>query len=408
MKNVDSIEYLGYSHATYLENDPIQYKVTCEQITITENQTYHFHDDIELLFILNGEAAIYINGEHSLISEGSLIVLMPHHVHSIKLNSDSLTVHQCKVSLGLLMYSSISRVIEKHISYSLAYGNVITTFTGNEKKAIKECFIEIIDEIHHDKLFSTMAALNLVCRILLLFGRKVISNISDTTNPDHSLTWRLMQYINDNFSNEISARKIAEEFSLTPLKVNNYFYLLTGENLADNLHRVRIRYACSMLQFEQLSCSFIGKYVGYKNTSSFFRKFKEIKNITPDEYRKSHVPSDNIFQCLNISWKIVLYLYENYFEPLNEDAISKALFLSPDTIRSELIANFNTSLPDLLTRIRIQYACSYLQVLDDPILKISYLCGFSSVRTFNRCFLELRGCTPNEYRKRMRQKMGLI
>ncbi len=399
MNEINSYNYLGYSHAKYLENDPIQYDIKVNEVVFKENQGTHFHDDVELLFLVNGEAKLYVNNELNIISTGNLVMLMPYHVHAIKLISNSLTVYQGKVSLGLLLYSSISRLIEKHISYSLAYGNVVARLTDNEKKKIQQNFEEIIEELNSDTLLSTMIGLNIITKIILMFSRNIAASISADECYDHSITWKLMQYMNMNFSNDISAKSMATEFSMSPNKINNYFYLLTGENLSENLHRTRIRYACSMFQFDELSSSYIGKYVGYKNTSSFFRKFKEIKKMTPEEYRKSHIPEDGMYRTLNTSWKILLYLFEHYTESLDVLSISQALFLSPETIHTELLSNFDTSLPDLITKIRLQYAQSFLQVIDAPILKIAYMCGFSSIRTFNRCFKELIGCTPLEFRK---------
>lgn len=401
MNQINSYTYLGYSHAKYLENDPVQYDVKANEITLRENQGSHFHDDIELLFIVNGEAKLIVNNEINPLAAGDLVMLMPYHVHSINLISRSLTVYQCKVSLGLLLFSSISRLIEKHISYSLAYGNVVAKLNAKEKNMIRNNFEEMIDELHSDNLLNTMVGLSIANKIILLFSRSIATNISANETYQHSLTWNLLQYMNINFSNDLTSKDLAAEFSLTPLKVNNYFYQLTGENFSENLHRTRIRYACSMLQFDQLSSSYIGKYVGYKSTSAFFRKFKEIKKITPEEYRKSHIPDDIIYRPLNTSWKIVLYLYEHYAEPLDVMSISQALFLSPEVIHTELLSNFDISLPDLITKIRLQYARSYLQIMDIPILKIAYMTGFSSVRTFNRCFKNMVHCTPLEYRKSM-------
>ncbi|BCN31657.1 AraC family transcriptional regulator [Anaeromicropila herbilytica] len=399
MNHINSKEYLGFSQAKYIENDPVQYKLRANEVIFRESQEVHFHDDIELFFVIDGKATLNVNNEPNSISSGNLVMLMPYHVHSIILDSSSLRIYQCSISLGLLLLSSISRVIEQHISYSLAYGNVVVKLTGREQESMGKDFEEMIKELHSDCLFNTMVGLNIVSKIILLFSRNIATNIIECETPDHSITWKLMQYMNTNFSNDITAKSLATKFSLPPLKINNYFYLLTGENLSTNLHRTRIRYACSMLQFDQLSSSYIGKYVGYKNTSSFFRKFKEIKNMTPDEYRKSHIPNDMTYKCLNNSWKILLYIYEHYAEPMSETSISQALFLSTENIHTELLSNFDMSLPDLITQIRLQYACSFLLVLDAPILNIAYLSGFSSVRTFNRCFKKIMGYTPLEFRK---------
>ncbi|MDD3414720.1 MAG: hypothetical protein PHY47_12060 [Lachnospiraceae bacterium] len=56
-----SKKYLGFSHAKYMENDPVQYDLKANELILTTHQQTHFHDDVELLFILDGEAILYVN-----------------------------------------------------------------------------------------------------------------------------------------------------------------------------------------------------------------------------------------------------------------------------------------------------------------------------------------------------------
>ncbi len=52
-----------------------------------------------------------------------------------------------------------------------------------------------------------------------------------------------------------------------------------------------------------------------------------------------------------------------------------------------------------LNIIRISKAAELLTTTDDRIIDISLMCGFSSIRTFNRVFTGLTGYTPSAYRK---------
>jgi transcriptional regulator GlxA family with amidase domain len=57
-----------------------------------------------------------------------------------------------------------------------------------------------------------------------------------------------------------------------------------------------------------------------------------------------------------------------------------------------------------LSIIRISQAADLLTTTDLKITDIAYQCGFSSIRTFNRVFLEVTGYTPTEYSKRPESK----
>ena len=50
-----------------------------------------------------------------------------------------------------------------------------------------------------------------------------------------------------------------------------------------------------------------------------------------------------------------------------------------------------------LNTIRVSHAADLILVSGDKLIDIAEQCGFSSVRTFNRVFLEITGTTPSEY-----------
>lgn len=49
--------------------------------------------------------------------------------------------------------------------------------------------------------------------------------------------------------------------------------------------------------------------------------------------------------------------------------------------------------------LRISKAAQLLKDTDKDILEIAYMSGFRSLSSFYRCFRQLTGCTPKEYRK---------
>ena len=53
---------------------------------------------------------------------------------------------------------------------------------------------------------------------------------------------------------------------------------------------------------------------------------------------------------------------------------------------------------DYLCEMRIGEACNLLLNTEQPITDICFAVGFSNVSWFNRCFLEIKGATPREYR----------
>ncbi len=52
----------------------------------------HFHDDVEILFVLDGNIEIKYGLKEVILSEGNIIVINPNIVHSIKSNDENLSL----------------------------------------------------------------------------------------------------------------------------------------------------------------------------------------------------------------------------------------------------------------------------------------------------------------------------
>lgn len=52
-----------------------------------------------------------------------------------------------------------------------------------------------------------------------------------------------------------------------------------------------------------------------------------------------------------------------------------------------------------LNNYRISKAVNYLTETDDPITEVAFRSGFDSIKTFNRVFKQLKGCSPSSFKK---------
>ena len=96
--------------------------------------------------------------------------------------------------------------------------------------------------------------------------------------------------------------------------------------------------------------------------------------------------------------KILTYCADHFTEELSLEIISKDLFLSKYYISHLFRKRMEMSFHDFLSYLRVNRACELLQK-SGSITEIALSAGFSSVRTFNRVFLEVTKKTPLQYRK---------
>ncbi len=95
---------------------------------------------------------------------------------------------------------------------------------------------------------------------------------------------------------------------------------------------------------------------------------------------------------------ILHYCATHYREPLTVTALADALYMSRNAVSAIFSRQLHTGFNDYLNSLRIEEACHLLRTTKGTITEISAAVGFETIRTFNRAFARLQGCTPHEYR----------
>lgn len=110
---------------------------------------------------------------------------------------------------------------------------------------------------------------------------------------------KVMDYIEDNISTELSLDKLASEANFSKFHFHRIFSAITGEKLSEFIWRVRIeRAACNLVFKQNESITDIALFYGFANSQIFSRRFKQRFNMTATEYRKKN-------KVLNYSKKII-------------------------------------------------------------------------------------------------------
>lgn len=142
----------------------------------------------------------------------------------------------------------------------------------------------------------------------------------------------------------------------------------------------------------------------WKEDGSFsFQKFKAekkqefydlIKALSVVKYQKEK----------NNMQKIEEYLRQNYQQDINLQEIADRFFLSREYISRKFKQEFEETITDYLTKIRMERA---KELLGNPHLKIyeiAYHVGYQNEKYFSKVFKKLIGVTPNKYRSSLDSK----
>ncbi len=98
-------------------------------------------------------------------------------------------------------------------------------------------------------------------------------------------------------------------------------------------------------------------------------------------------------------YRAMQYISQNLSQPLSIRQTAHVLGVNSYYLSHVLNERLHMGFRAYLNALRIERARRYLRVTAWSIEEVAAACGFLTLRTFDRVFLELCGCTPREFRK---------
>lgn len=93
------------------------------------------------------------------------------------------------------------------------------------------------------------------------------------------------------------------------------------------------------------------------------------------------------------------YMAENFREDITISQLAELVHLSKSHFMNCFKKAVGIGAIEHLTQLRINAACEVLTATEKKIAEIAFDCGYNNLSNFNRHFLNMVGCTPNEYRR---------
>lgn len=98
------------------------------------------------------------------------------------------------------------------------------------------------------------------------------------------------------------------------------------------------------------------------------------------------------------------FIHEHYTEDINLACAADVLHMNSDYLGRMLKKEFGQPFNQLLTRVRLEKACTLLADINIPISEVAVQTGFRDFRSFGQLFKSHYHQTPSEYRKALRRK----
>lgn len=249
---------------------------------------YHWHGEIELIRILDGELRLTLDNKEYFTKAGDFVFV----------NSE--TVH------GAIPYECVYECVVFNAAY-LSVGE-------DECAAFMENILNhtlYVNELHHadetelcgvaEKLFDalrtrgkgyTLKVTGCLYELLgIIMAHEEYSNnlsIKSVHNEKNVVTLKkALAYIRNSYDQQITLKNIADSAGISPKYLCTFFKEMTGKSPFEYLNAYRIERAARKLISTDLPVTQIAYMCGFNDLSYFIKTFKKIKGVTPKNFGKS-------------------------------------------------------------------------------------------------------------------------
>jgi len=249
---------------------------------------WHYHPEIELVYINGGAGKRRIGSHISYYTEGDLILIgsnLPHCGFTDKFtgNKNEILVQMKADFLGQTFFNipemkKIQNILE------VAKGGI--AFSGSTKQILGDKMEDLDNQNDFERILSILHILN---ELALSDEFKVLNAEGfslETEVKDNDRINIIFNFVKNNFQEDIPLIEIADMVSMTVPSFCRYFKKITNKTFVQFVNERRLVHASKLLTEQTMSITEVCFECGFNNFSHFNKSFKAFTGQNPSEYRK--------------------------------------------------------------------------------------------------------------------------
>ena len=253
----------------------------------------HTHDYFQIYFISKGSLVHHVENESAQLSQGDMFIIPPG------------TTHYISPAPGAVFYSFSfmeSMFPEQNPGYKLAR-SFLRSLLAEENEYVKPRISVGSEEVFYiegimahilkeftEKPIAYGDTIQAYTQILLTILAREYFSVASHNIPDHfennrQIVMHCVEYIEQNFADNISLDEISKKSAMSKSNFCSLFLKLTGYSFNTYLNMCRIKASADYIKKGYKITAIYG-LCGYNDFSTFNRNFNKIMGMSPNEYKK--------------------------------------------------------------------------------------------------------------------------
>lgn len=234
-----------------------------------DSGAFHFHSQIELYFVDDGEMEAVINNCRRILKKGEMSVALSFDAHAYR------TPLKSKSSV-LIIPPYLCEEFITAINHKKATYPFITD--AETVKKIKSYYKKIAE--------GGLNEVELKGYIYVILGT-VMEHIDFSfkgTETEPELASKLLLYINENYKSDISLTSLSTVFGYSESHISRYFKTCFNIGVSEYLNIIRLKNALSLLSEKKYNITFCAMESGFNSMRTFYRVFQKEFGCSPKTY----------------------------------------------------------------------------------------------------------------------------
>jgi AraC-like DNA-binding protein len=253
---------------------------------------WHFHPEIEILFVVKSSGTSYIGDCIESFSAGDITIIgenVPHWWKSdikymdgtINEGIKALIIQFDRDIFGANFINTPEMCSIKELLEKSKRG---IKFVGSSRDMLGKQMMKIFRVKGIHRITELILLLDMMAGSNEFHYHSSLGYSKILNSYDFYRFNKIHEYLVTNFTREISLDDISKVINMSPTALCRYFKKHTGKTLFTFLNEIRIGHACKLMIEENVSISNASYESGFNNLSHFNYQFKRMMKVTPSEY----------------------------------------------------------------------------------------------------------------------------
>lgn len=247
--------------------------------SVNNNTEPHFHSNIEMVYVLEGEINITINGHTKCLKKDEASIALSYDIHSYNTEQSS------EIYVVIIPLDYISSFV------SISKGKSPSSYFLDKNKnsaEILHCFKMLYKDKDSNNILKTKGYIYVILSLIV-----EILGFENKKNTE-IFPREVLIYIQENYLKKITLTSISEKFGYNKYYFSKFFNTYFGYSLNEYINSLRSRHAATLLLESDQSIIEAALNSGFDNQRTFNRAFQKTFGVSPSEYIKSEKLIDTV------------------------------------------------------------------------------------------------------------------